>query len=450
MPALLQLEVRTTCNTPDEDIVAQIRASKERGGKWLESLTPANGRTLLIAGSGPSAWKALESINGIECDVMALNGAYAALIDRGYPVPKFYAQLDARQVNVNFLRDARKETQYLLASQVHPDTFDLLRDFDVTTFHLNTETEQQVFGGTEGLFYGSAGGTIGSTALALAATLGYRHLVLVGYDSSFDNGKSHLVPQSQNDGQRTLEVEFNGKWYKTTPTLAGQVNEFFPWNQALHNTFPDIVVDLAGEGLFYDFVEYNTGFPPCITTREQELARYPAIYAEDPEYRCTLPRLDGLMEAFLEIPEPRETLTYLDISCGRGESLDLATRMGFADVRGTETVPALIAARDNVTSAVLPDTGLAPKCADVVCLIEVIEHLVPDDVEPALRELERLARKYVLVSAATFPSWRNGANLHPSARTEEEWAMLFEKLWPGKARKLKHRIHPSPAWIITL
>lgn len=450
MSALLQLEVVTTCNTSDEEIVANIRASKDRPGtKWLETLEPANTRTLMIVGSGPSAWKALDTLKQIDCDVMALNGAYNAMIEKGYPVPKFYAQLDARQVNVNFLRDPRKETQFILAAQVHPDAFDLLRDHNVLTFHLNTETEQKVFGGTEGLFFGSAGGTIGSTALALAAALGYRHLVLVGYDSSFDNGKSHMVPQPQNEGQTTLEVEFNGKWYTTTPTLAGQVNEFFAWNQALHNSFADVVVDLAGEGLFYDFVEYNTNFPICTTTREQELARYPEIYAEDPEYKCTAPRLDGLMEAMREIPD-RPSLTYLDVSCGRGESLDLARRMGFSTVQGTETVPALVAARHDVSYATLPQTGLPSKSYDVVALIEVIEHLVPADVEPALVELTRLARKYIIISAATFPSWKNGANLHPSARTEQEWEKLFQKVWGDKARKLKHRIHPSPAWIITL
>lgn len=276
---LHKLEVVTTCNTSDEDVVANIRATSKRPGtKWL-ALAPPKERTLVIVGSGPSAWDALAQLKLGEYDVMALNGAYSALIEAGYAPPKYYAQLDARAFNVPFLRCRSHATEYILAAQVHPDVFNLLDGYDVTTFHLNTETEQQVYGGTEGLFLGSAGGTIGTTALAIAGALGYRHLILVGYDSSFSGDKSHLVAQPQNAGQNTLPVEFEGRWYITTPTLAAQVSESIMWLNALRASFPDIVVDLIGEGLFYDFVSahYGTGKgPPPPTSREEELARYPS------------------------------------------------------------------------------------------------------------------------------------------------------------------------------
>jgi hypothetical protein len=385
---------------------------------------------------------------------MALNGAYAALIEAGFPVPKYFAALDSREVNVNFLRTARKETEFLLAAQCHPKMFDLLDGFHVTTFHLNTETEQTVYGaGYEGLFLGSAGGTIGTTALAIAGVLGYRHLILVGFDSSHVQNLSHLVLQPQNASQQTLDVEFDGKWYTTTPTLAAQVNEFLPWTNALIASFPGLALDFIGQGLLYDYIEANAKAgvaspDDCKTTREEELARYPSIYAEDPEYKCTDRRLAGLKDALIEC-QAFGGMTYLDVSCGRGESLDLARGLGYT-ASGTETVPQLIAARDDVQAAVLPNTGLPDQCADVVSLIEVIEHLVPADVEPALRELGRLARKYIIVSAATFPSWKNGANLHPSARTEAKWDALLRSIWGDRVAKAPSPIHPSPAWIITL
>ena len=430
--------------------VATIRASRDRPStRWLETPAEPNGKTLVIVASGPSAWKALATLNGLGYDVMALNMAYSALINAGHPVPKYFAMLDARDVNVNFVKDPRPETEFILASQVHPDVFERLGGHSVTTFHLNTETEQKVFGGTEGLFLGSAGGTIGSTALAIAGLLGYRHLVLVGYDSSFGEA-SHLVPQPQNIGQQTMPVEFNGKWYTTTPTLAAQVTEMVAWLNMLHATFPGLTVDFLGEGLLYDYLRYvYTGAEPVVPkrTREEEAAQYAAIYSETPNYRCTQPRLDALRRALTELPP---FSSYLDISCGRGESLDMAKALGIPNVMGTETVPELVAARTNVVRALLPDTGLPDKCADVVSLVEVLEHLLPEDVVPALRELDRLARKHIIVSACTLPAMHGLVDLHPSRRPEAEWDALFRSIWGDKVKRLPYDMHPSPAWLITI
>ncbi len=445
---LYQLEVRTTCNTQDDILASHIRSAIARpGAKVLGPPLPANDRTLVIVASGPSAWGALAQLAGGDHDVMALNGAYAALVEAGFPVPKFFAALDAREVNVNFLRNARKETQFFLASQCHPKMFDLLEGFDVTAFHLNTESTLAVLGaGYEGSFLGSAGGTMGTTALALAGLLGYRHLVLVGFDSSYAQDLSHLVAQPQNVGEATLDVEFDGKWYRTTPTLAAQVNEMVPWLNALRNTWPGIVVDFLGQGLMYDYIQTLSQGGPKPTTREAELAKYVACY-EDPDYRCTARRLDGLAKALKECPGE----SYLDISCGRAESLDLARTLGFAEARGTETVPELVEARGDVQRAVLPHTGLASKCADVVSLIEVIEHLVPEDVEPALRELARLARRAIIISAATTPAFHNFVSMHPSHRPAAEWDALFRRVFAGaQVRRLPYDFPPSPAWIITL
>jgi hypothetical protein len=450
---LLRLEVKTTCNTPDEEIVRNIRASRDRPGtKWLAEPGPVKDRTLLIVGSGPSAWAALAQLELGDYDVMALNGAYGALLDAGYAAPMYYAQLDARAFNLPFLRKTSHGTKYLLAAQVHPDIFDALAGHDVTTFHLNTETEQQVFGGTEGLFLGSAGGTIGTTAIALGGLLGYRHIIVIGYDSSFGPAGSHMVPQSQNAKQPTIEVEFDGKWYTTTATMAGQVNEYLDWLNALQNTWPGLAVDHIGEGLLYDYVQaavLHSAIAQAPVSREEELAKYDVIYNSDPEYRSTQKRLAGVRRALESVYAPN--LSYLDVSCGRGETLDLARSVGFESVSGTETVRSLVESRADVTEAVLPDTRLPGKCADVVSLIEVIEHLVPDDVEPALRELERLARKYIIISAATSPSFHNFVSLHPSARPEREWDALLRKTYPSaEVARLPYDFHPSPAWIITL
>jgi SAM-dependent methyltransferase/uncharacterized Rossmann fold enzyme len=447
---LLNLEVKTTLNNSEEAVLDNLRASKKRTWtKQLQMETVLKDKPLVICGSGPSAWEALKGLSSETFDLMALNGAYNALLGAGY-VPDYYAQLDSRAFNVPFVEHANPNTKFYLAAQVHPDVFDTLRDFDVTVFHLNTETDRKIYSEAEGSFIGSPGGTIGMAAMALAGVLGYRTIILIGYDSSYGESGSHMVDQPQNVGQACIQVEFDGRWYVTTPTLAEQVMEFFSWNMALHQAFPGFSIHLIGNGLFYDYVVTNQNIPPCTTTREEEAAQYADIYAKDPEYKCTEIRQGALKKALWEcMAREKEKLSYLDVSCGRGESLRLAADTGwFRLITGTETVEELL--NPQVIHALLPKLPFLAQSYDVVSLIEVIEHLVPDDVEPALRELTRVAKKYIIISAATFPSWYGGRNLHPSARPEREWNRLFKNIWGEKVRRLSFDIHPSPAWIVTL
>lgn len=442
---LLRLDVEPSCNTADDEIIANLKASKEREWvSWL-SVQPPKTKPLVICGSGPSAWEQLKFLPE-EYDLMALNNAYNALCGYGL-IPDYYVQLDAREFNLSFVAMPHKRTEFFLAAQVHPAIYTQLRGYSVTSYHLATETTQKVFGDLESVFLGCPAGTVGMGALGLAGVLGYRHLILIGYDSSYTEEKTHMVEQPQNIGTPMLRVEFDGRWYITNATMAKQVSEFLPWVNALRQTFPGMEVDIRGKGLLYDYVVTNQTIPPCNTTREEELARYPAIYAEDPEYKCTDIRLEGLKAALLLCRRGDKTQFHLDVSCGRGESLELSTKLGF-NAYGTETVDSLLGER--VSKGVLPHLPIADKMYDVVSLIEVIEHLVPEDVEPSLRELERIATNFIIISAATFPSWRNGANLHPSARTEKAWNELFVKIWGDKVKRLQFDIHPSPAWLVTL
>lgn len=253
---LYRLEVKTALNTSQEDVISNLRSSKERGLPTVELASEGKDKPLIICASGPSAKEFIKLFPRDGYDLMALNGAYNALLDEGI-VADLYAQLDARECNLPFVQRAKPETKFYLASQVHPTVFDALRSFNVTTFHLNTETTARVYGEETGLYIGCLGGTIGMAALALAGVLGYRTLVLLGYDSSYKDGESHWKPQPQNAGQGTIQVEFMGRWYTTTPALADQTMQFFEWNKALHEAFPGLEVHISGEGLFYDYILLN-------------------------------------------------------------------------------------------------------------------------------------------------------------------------------------------------
>ncbi len=418
MAEFFPLRVCNACNTSDTTILEHIRSAQARGLPTMLPGVPLKDKPLVIFASGPSGPKALEQIieSQLEFDLMALNGAYNAALDMGI-VPKYYAQLDARAVNVNFLADPRKETKFYLCSQVHPDVFEQVRDYDVTLFHVNTPAARETVP-DPAIFFGGNAGTVGSSAMALAAELGYRHLILLGYDSSLAaSGASHARFQPQNANQALIDVYLDDRMYWTTPSLADQVMTFFEWTNVLHETYPGLIIDTKGEGLFYDWIANNQSNTPVTT--EQEAAKYADAYV-DPNYRMATHRRAMIRDIISLTPGK----TWLDVGTGRGETLEEARDFGIK-AKGTETVSALL--NDDVVYALLPNLPFDDNAFDVVSSFEVLEHLRPEDLVASLRELARVAKDWVVVSVCTTPDYVGGVNLHPSYRSEEEWKQTFRE-----------------------
>lgn len=421
-------------NVSDTELLKNLNAWKALNPTVLGQ-TPAHDRVLAIVGSGPSLRRTAAGIPP-DCDVMALNGAYDYLVDNGR-IPTFFAMLDARACNVNFLERPFSGTTFLLASQTDPEAARWVRPDRIVVFHLGTPTAQKVF--PDASFYLGGGGTIGLTALGLAYCLGYRTVILYGMDSSFaDDGARHARHQPQNDAMAALDVWVQDRKYRTTHAMASQVADFFAFRDALLKIAPEFQIHIIGDGLFYDFVTTNNN----PTTRDRELAKYVEAYKHE-EYGMS----EGRRAALSGIVKMIDGVNWLDVSTGRGELLDIAEKDGFA-VYGTETVDELLVPR-RVVKAVLPKLPFEDHDFDVVSLIEVIEHLLPEDVLPSLHELTRVAHKHVLISAAVTPHWYGGVNLHPSARPEHEWVELFKSVWGDRVAKVQN-LGQSPCWLVTL
>jgi hypothetical protein len=429
--SLLQLEMHV--NASDRTLRANLNHVASLNLPDLV-VHPAHDRVLAIVGSGPSLRETWGLIPR-DCDVMALNAAYRFLLTRGR-TPQYFAMLDARECNASFLDVVSTQTQFLVASQCARNIFDRLTGVDVRLFHLSTPTTRSVF--SDRALYVGGGGTIGLTAIALAMALGYRTVMLYGFDSSFNGGAKHAEFQPQNEGLNELDVWVQDRKYRTTHAMAAQTMDFFPFLNAIRRICPEFVIHLVGSGLFYDFVTTNNNAP----TRERELAKYVEAYKHD-DYGMTQERRDGLDKLIGALP----CKSYLDVSTGRGETLELARKHGYEIVNGTETVPALC--NEHVTEAVLPSIPYPDKSFEVVSLIEVIEHLLPEDIRPALAELTRLASKHILISAAVQECWIGGVNLHPSAMPVEQWDELFREVWGDKAYRVGH-LGGSPAWRVDL
>ena len=129
----------------------------------------------------------------------------------------------------------------------------------------------------------------------------------------------------------------------------------------------------------------------------------------------------------------RKKGSLLDVSTGRGETLDMAHRLGFTSVYGTEVVKSLTGGR--VKFAYAHELPFADNDFDYVTCFDVLEHLVEDDIRPALAEMWRVARVAVIVSASERPSVFGGRDLHISKRPAADWLKMFREVW-GNAERI--------------
>jgi SAM-dependent methyltransferase len=147
---------------------------------------------------------------------------------------------------------------------------------------------------------------------------------------------------------------------------------------------------------------------------------------------------------------------YLDVGCGRGEMLGHAAVLGFNPVMGAEVVPNLVDGL-RVIHGEAHALPFADDSFDVVTMFDVIEHLLPGDDELACRELLRVARRHILLTANNKPSIALGMELHINQRPYEEWDRLFNEWFgPGVRRltseddSIRRRQDYSPTWRVDL
>lgn len=182
--------------------------------------------------------------------------------------------------------------------------------------------------------------------------------------------------------------------------------------------------------------------------RAAEHAKYVHAYV-NPRYRMKGARRLDAVRDLAALPCRG---SYLDVSCGQGDMLDEAAGLGFEAVRGTEIVPALIDDK-RVVYAEVHALPCPNKSVDVVTLFDVIEHLLPGDDERACRELARVARCHILLTANNKPSFNlRGDDLHINKRPYAEWDRLFREWFAGhRVTWIKgKRKYVSEAWRIDL
>lgn len=250
--ALHDLLIVVTTNTSPAQIEANLETACVHPAPFLD-VRPAIDRELWICASGPSLKEHWEKIPR-DADILALNGAYRFLVENGR-TPEYFAMIDARALNVNFLTNPQNKTEFLLSLQCHPSVYGCVVGKNISKFGLASPSclaAMQKHGLNEKAFGGGA--TIGLTALALAPALGYRRVVVTGYESSFPDGQRRVWEQPQNVGEILIDVWVEDRKYITTPALAAQVRDFRGLLAAVTEMFPGFELDLMSGGLLRDFL----------------------------------------------------------------------------------------------------------------------------------------------------------------------------------------------------
>jgi hypothetical protein len=414
-------------NTAPEITKAHIYQNVQRELPWLEAQSK-NDKSLVIVAGGPSLkyrWE--EILEHKDADILALNNTYGFLLERGI-VPTYFMLLDARQENIDFIKNTHKGVKHYLAAQCHPDIFEALTGHDVALY---LTTHPETMGAVKDIKkpkvrLGGPVGTVGIKALSLAYALGYRDMHLYGYDSSYEDGAHHAYAQTLNDQSKTIEVYLDGKKYITTPAMAQQATEFCGLvkdNFLTHGCN----IELHCNGLLPAVVAHNNKLGE-IPLEQREREKYEKIWTHD-AYRKSAPG-EQMVEHAIETLEIHPGDSLIDFGCGTGRASakfrSLGIKVKSIDFASNCVDPGI--ELDFIQACLwdLPDIK-----ADFGYCTDVMEHIPLEKVGDVLSGIAARCNGAYFNIATRDDSLGSliGRKLHMTVMIAEGWRKLMEHYW---------------------
>lgn len=212
------------CETP-ENVLRNLRANLAKDYTRLNEFLNTESGPVSIIGSGPSLKDTYQDFTG---DLIACNAALSFLLDKGI-VPKYAMFFDAAEIMTKFVVP-HPEVTYLVASRCHPQVLEMLSECKVIVWHVKCgeDSDEPIddlldeFERPEPMVHGGSAAV--TRAMLLADALGYTEQHLFGADSSYAGDDTHIRKSIVEEQELMVFVE--GRWFKTTPWLAGQVEDF--------------------------------------------------------------------------------------------------------------------------------------------------------------------------------------------------------------------------------
>lgn len=396
----------------DEQI--KINCAKIKGR--VEPSDEVKSDKIAVVSFGPSLNDTWEELRNFKY-IMTCSGAHRFLVEKGI-TPTYHLDLDPREHKTKMLGTPQKDTEYLIASTIHPRYLDQLLGYNVKLWHIFANDEDAVRVLPKGEWALTGGSSVGLRTLHMARFLGFVDIHVFGMDGSFGESGSHTTfhPNSPKDG---YETEYNGKKYITTPSMLFCAKETFKELDQLH----DVKATFYGEGLVQAMAKdykpnKKRGADIAYTSPELISKEYidlnKKLHEDNPtygmggsKYKETVIKLaDGL------ITSENKFIEVLDYGCGKGM---LAKSLPFPIAEYDPAVPG----KDTV-----------PRPADLTICTDVLEHIEPSKLEYVLGDLKRCTKQigyFVISTRRAVKTYSNGENAHLIVQGKDWWEKKLKK-----------------------
>jgi len=387
----------------------QVKAAIARPGlKRLEPYPPDETRAEPIACVcfGPSLNETWEEIRDFKY-VMTCSGAHKFLVERGI-IPTWHVDLDPRPHKVQLIGQPQHETEYLIASTCHPNMFELLKDYNVTLWHIFSDTEEAKRILPYGEWALTGGCSVGLRTLGLARFLGFTDIHVFGMDGNDGATGKHAAAHPNQPPER-FKVEFGGRTWWTTPAMLQPAKD----TEHELDQLPDVDATFHGDGLCQAMMKNYKRKPPAspalLAFQKERL-----ITEDFRELNAKLHR-DNMAygvgggrhaKVVLALVESLKTTSILDYGCGKGY---LAKELAFPI---WEYDPAV------------PGKEAEPRPADIVTCTDVLEHIEPECLKYVLAHLSTLSKRVMYAVIHLGPAskcYADGRNTHLIQKSKAWW-----------------------------
>lgn len=182
---------------------------------------------------------------------------------------------------------------------------------------------------------------------------------------------------------------------------------------------------------------------------EKEIKKYDYLFENNDLYNANRnhPRYD-IAEKLLKKCERVKLVA--DIGCGRCIFFEKLQRKGL-QVFGVDPSMVIINSKKSpfVIYGTCDDTPFADNLFDVVFCLDVLEHIPEILIPNSLKELYRISKKYLIISAASHEDIVENLKVHISIKSYPEWEkiiskyfkivsseMIYSKTYPSRTSKL--------------
>lgn len=403
----------------------QIRANTARVKGRIQ---PGERRddAIAIVCYGPSLASTWEQIRGFRY-VMTCSGAHRFLVERGI-IPTHHVEVDPRAHKVELIGPPQAGTEYLIASTCSAAVLDHLEGFDVKLWHVFDNSADGTRLLPAGEYAITGGCDVGLRSLTIAGFLGFRDLHVFGMDHSagrVGEPASGTHAADHPNGKRALaECEVDGVRYLTTQGMLVAAQQV--WHEL--DQMPAVRATFYGDGLCQAM---SRNYRPKPIRDKRAFANVVAFSKPElisPDYRALNAQLHRENLAFgvgggkhaptiLKLLANPNLRSVLDYGCGKGY---LAKALAEHGIPIWEYDPAI------------PGKDEAPRPADIVACLDVLEHIEPDRILFVLDDLRRCVKQIGYFVIHTGPSGKtlaDGRNAHILQRDRAWWERMLRKFF---------------------